>query len=155
AQQKPHSSVGQAAGTVTTSLPAPVALYSLNLRSCPQPASAIDLARAWFLTMFLTFRSSNAIRSCLLTRSLLSLWFKSLRCRATMDDWTASSLRALPLFFEPLRVLEKFLWRRFSLPSALLRNCGCGVFTLSVVATSDFNPRSIPTGDAGFVDDGS
>src|SRR5712692_2746701 len=110
----------------------------------------MDFARAWFLTIFLTFRSSKTTRSCFLTSSALDLWSKSLRCRATLDDWTANSLRVLPLFSEPVRVLENLLWRRFSLSSAFLRNRGCGIFAPSVVATSDFSPRSTPTGDANF-----
>src|SRR5712691_5612950 len=113
----------------------------------------MDLARAWFLTMFLTFRSSKAIRSCFRTSSVLNLWLKSARWLATLACWTAKSSLARTLFSEPLRVLERLLWRRFSLPSAFLRNCGCGIFTPSVVVRSDFNRKSVATGDAGF-DDG-
>src|SRR5712692_1656689 len=148
-----HSRVEYAGGTLTMSLPALAHLYSVNLRSWPQPASVIDFASTWFLTMFLTFRSSKAIRSCFRTSSALTLWLKSARWLATLACWTATSSLAWTLFSEPLRVLEKLLWRRFSLPSAFLRNCGCGIFTPSVVVRSDFNPKSIPTGDVGFDDD--
>ena len=96
-------------------------------------------------------RSSKATRSCLRTNSALNLWLKSARCRATLDNWTASNLRALSLFFEASRVLEKFLCRRFSRSSAFLRNCGCGTRTPSEVEISDFNPRSTPTGHANLV----
>src|SRR5439155_25269079 len=103
--------------------------------------------------MFLTLRSSKAIKSCLPTSSAHSLWLKSARWLATWACWTATSSLAWTLFSEPLHVLEKLLWRRFSLRSAFLRNRVCGIFTTSVVVRSDFIPRSIPTGDAGF-DDG-
>src|SRR5947209_2137988 len=102
--------------------------------------------------MFLTLRSSKAIRSYFRASSALNLWLKSARWLATLACWTATSSLAWTLFSEPLHVLEKLLWRRFSLRSAFLRNRGCGIFTPSVVATRDFNPKSIPTGDAGFVD---
>src|ERR1035437_4276872 len=121
-------------------LPYHSALYSSMVTNVPQPASLIAPASLWFFTMPLIFKSSIAILSWFLIRSLEVLCKKSIRLFATLSCSFANLfLVRLPLFTEYLRCTY------FNFESAFFRCFGLSNSAPSDDTTKDLIPKSIPT----------
>ncbi len=86
---------------VSTFLPRQSALYVTNWRNIPHPASLIERASLWFLTMLATAKSSSTMVSYRLVIASDALCKKSLRWLAIFSWSRATFLLAFCRFLLP------------------------------------------------------
>jgi len=113
APQLEHSWLVYCGFTATVTFSNTLANYSIETRNWYQDASLIDLARQWFFTIFLILKSTEALKS-------LDAHYAPCKFYCMMQYDCLLILRwrnqriclALPLFFEPLILLDTIPWER-------------------------------------------
>lgn len=119
-------------------------LYSSCLVNSPQAASEILRARLWFLTIFLTGKSSTAIVWFSRTKWVVSLCRKS-PLASLIDAWIrATSRHAFSRFREPFYRRERVFWACLNRLYLRLNCLGLTVFSPSLVTIKLVIPASIP-----------
>jgi len=110
--------------TSRVTFPSHSALYFNMVQNWPHPTWLIALARQWFLTMFLTAKSSTQITWFSLTILRDSLWWKSSRQRDILLWTLATCLRVLLRLLEPFCLLDSRLCLAFRLRSCFAIHLG-------------------------------
>src|SRR5690606_20034644 len=136
---------GKVLPTLTMVLPYHSALYVSMLTNSDQDASAMDLARLWFFTMFLTCKSSKQITWFSRISLVDSLCRKSRRALTIFSWILATLILALCQLEPPFVRLERIRCQRANCCSYLRKNLEGFTFVPSERMANSFKPRSIPT----------